>query len=348
MNTGSKRVTLKDISDICGYSVNTVSLALRDDPKLPEETRSKIKDVASSLGYIRNSFASSLRSGKSNLVAIIVDDILNLYYAAHIVEMEDLLRAKGYTIMILCTHSQPELERQMLLYAVSHGVDGIILAPISNKADSAEYFRSLPIPLVLVDREIPGRRNDLVCMDDYAGGRLAGQTLIRSGHRSFLYISGPASNNSQVLREKGLKDVLEETVPGAYSLRVIARKKEHTSILCDWIRPLMFPVDYTAVVAFNDDMAYEARLSLEMKGCADRVTLIGFDHIRSTFHYLPPLSSIACASGYDMARAAVDQLLWRIAHPEEPVRTVVLPVELYEGEAAGNGRSQRAKEKDIV
>ena len=138
--------------------------------------------------------------------------------------MEDILRSKGYTIMILCTHKQLDVERQMLLYTVSHGVDGIILAPISNNPDSAEFFTTLQVPIILVDREVPGRKTDLVCMDDYMGGQLAGKILVRAGHRSILYISGPLSNNSEILRRKGLTDVLEEQLPGRYSFRRIEGK----------------------------------------------------------------------------------------------------------------------------
>ena len=58
-----KRITLKDISEQCGYSVNTVSRALRDDPRLPEATISRIKQVADELGYMKNIIASSMRSG---------------------------------------------------------------------------------------------------------------------------------------------------------------------------------------------------------------------------------------------------------------------------------------------
>ena len=76
-----KRITLKDISEQCGYSVNTVSRALRDDPRLPEATISRIKQVADELGYMKNIIASSMRSGHTNLIAVIVDDIQNPHYS---------------------------------------------------------------------------------------------------------------------------------------------------------------------------------------------------------------------------------------------------------------------------
>ena len=61
------RITLKDVAEACGYTVNTVSRALRDDPRLPPATRTKIRQTAVTMGYIRNSLASTLRSGKAGM-----------------------------------------------------------------------------------------------------------------------------------------------------------------------------------------------------------------------------------------------------------------------------------------
>ena len=72
MNTPNGRVTLKNIAESCGYSVNTVSRALRGDPRLPEDTIVRIQTAADKLGYIRNIMASSLRSGKSSIIAVII------------------------------------------------------------------------------------------------------------------------------------------------------------------------------------------------------------------------------------------------------------------------------------
>ena len=88
------RVTLKDIANECGYSVNTVSRALRGDTKLSEQTRKKIQQTAKEKGYIRNNLASSLRSGASHIIAVIVNDIRNQHFTSMISEIE-LFSAPG-------------------------------------------------------------------------------------------------------------------------------------------------------------------------------------------------------------------------------------------------------------
>ena len=74
------RVTLKDIANECGYTANTVSRAMRNDPHLPEGTRKLIRETAARLGYIPNKVASSLRSGKSHVIAVIVNDLHNQHF----------------------------------------------------------------------------------------------------------------------------------------------------------------------------------------------------------------------------------------------------------------------------
>ena len=89
------RVTLKDIANECGYSVNTVSRALRGDTKLSEQTRKKIQQTAKEKGYIRNNMDSSQRSGDSHIIAVIVNDISNQHYTSMISESEIFLRQSG-------------------------------------------------------------------------------------------------------------------------------------------------------------------------------------------------------------------------------------------------------------
>ena len=90
------RTTLKDIANACGYSVNTVSRALRGDERLSEATRSLIRETAGRMGYIPNTMASSLRSGRSHMIAVIVNDLHNQHYCDLINRMDRELRARNY------------------------------------------------------------------------------------------------------------------------------------------------------------------------------------------------------------------------------------------------------------
>ena len=99
MDKGSKRVTIKDIAQRCGVTANTVSRALRGDTRISEATLKKVQQMAHEMGYIRNNLAATMRSGRSNLISIIVDDIENPHYATLVHKMSAFLKENGYKVV---------------------------------------------------------------------------------------------------------------------------------------------------------------------------------------------------------------------------------------------------------
>ena len=164
------RITLRDVAGACGYPVNTVSRALRGDTRLPESTRKKIRDTALRMGYIRNSLASSLRSGKSGNIAVIVNDVHNLHFCHMLTTMDSELRKAGYNIMVLCMGFSEELGEHLIRSAISQAVDGILYFPYYNNRDHIEIMRKNHMPFVLLDRRVRDIVLDSVRCDDRRGG----------------------------------------------------------------------------------------------------------------------------------------------------------------------------------
>ncbi len=340
MNPSKSRVTLKDIAQKCGYSVNTVSRALRSDTGLPKETVDKIQATAREIGYIRNNLASTLRSGKSNVVAIVIEDLQNQHYSWLLHRLSRLLSANGYQVMILMnrtasnissTQQAEEDTLQVVSYAISHAVDGVLCFPPKGSAPAAAALQKNNIPLVLIDREIDGISADIVRVDDYEGGRLAANILYDLGHRKIAYVEGPKNNGSQILRERGFLEVLAEKGIKKEEVLLLPHRAVMQSVEQQTLDELLFPVDYTAVFSFNDQMAYYVVNCLTENGIRipTDVSVLGFDNIHSRFPYMTPLSTIAEQDGTGMAEEAVRLLLERIAEPDLPPRSVILPAAYY-------------------
>lgn len=327
------RVTLKDIADACGVSVNTVSRVLRGDMRLSEKTSRRVRDMANELGYIRNNLASSLRKRKSNLIAIIIDDIKNQYYTEAIAEINELLKVQGYNVIILCTDMDGASSMEILEAALSHYVDGILFFP--NMHDEQMVIRSQQAhtPIILVGRELPGVSVDCVRCDDFAGGYLAGQNLIKYGHRKILYLAGQPDNGAQPLRQEGLMAALQDAHIPEENLRIVASLEFLEAVEQNRVHELIFPVDYTALFSFNDQMAYHAMNCLRSRkiNIPEEVSVIGFDHLTESIPYLMQLSSISSRQGTSLGNSAVRLLLTRLQNPDLPARKEVLPVELFEG-----------------
>ena len=128
-----KRVTLADIAKECGVSVNTVSHALNDKPDISENTKELIKNAAKEMGYIGNASASFLRSGHSKTIAVIVGDISNPHFSILIKEIEVAAREKGYTVFVLNTDENEDLEHQAIVAAISKMWTVLFFVPFSQQ-----------------------------------------------------------------------------------------------------------------------------------------------------------------------------------------------------------------------
>ncbi len=337
------RITLKDIANACGYSVNTVSRALRNDEHLSVSTRSLIQETAQNMGYIRNTMASSLRSGRSHMIAVIVNDLHNQHYCDLINRMDRELREKGYTLMILCMQLEDALAEKLIHTAISLSVDGILYFPSLGQRNYIEYMTAHGMPFVLLDRRVNEMCADTVRCDDEQGGYLAGQHLATLGHRRFLFLSGVELSSSQIDRLGGFKRAVHEAGLPADCIRLIPGEQVEDALLHNSLSSLIFPCDYTAIVSFRDEVAYPVMHALREHHLSipEDVSIISFDNLYAEDPSRPLLTSIYSADE-NIAALGVRMLLERIKDPALPPRNVVLPVRIYDyGTTASPGKTVR-------
>ena len=330
------RITLRDVAGACGYTVNTVSRALRGDPRLPESTRAKIREAAVRMGYIRNSLASTLRSGRSGNIAVIVNDVHNLHFCNMLTVMDSELRQAGYNIMVLCMGLNEELGEHLIRSAISQSVDGILYFPYMNNRSHIEIMQKNNMPFVLLDRRIQDIVTDNVRCDDRQGGFLAGVHLAGLGHKKYLFLSGENRSSSQIDRLEGFMQAMSEYGIPESNIRVVPGEKVEAALADSTLRELLFPLDYTALVSFRDEVSYPVMLELADMGLEipKDISIVSFDHLRGDIPYLPKLTSIF-SEGQSVASNGVRLLLNRIEHPDLPPQVIVLPVRLFdEGTAA--------------
>ena len=327
----SVRVTIKDIAANCGYSANTVSRALRSDPHLSESTRQLIRDTARKMGYIPNTMAASLRSGRSRMIAVIVNDLHNLHYCDLINRMDALLRRENYTLMILCMQLDDSLAEKLIHTAISLSVDGILYFPSFGQQSCVDYMIRNQMPFVLLDRRVGNVEADLVRCDDEQGGYLAGRHLAELGHKEFLFLSGVEKSSSQVDRLSGFLHALADCGIPRENVRVIPGSTVEDAFAHERIEQLVFPLDYTAIVSFRDEISYPVMQILRERGVSipDDVSIISFDNLRACDPSRPLLTSIYAANE-NIAELGVKMLLERIGNPELPPRNIVLPVKIFD------------------
>ncbi|MGN0987249.1 MAG: LacI family DNA-binding transcriptional regulator [Otoolea sp.] len=306
-------VTLKDLAEKTGYSVNTVSRALRGKDDIAESTIEIIKKSAKEMGYINNTIASSLRLGYTNTLAVILGDISNPHFAIMTKEIENRASEYGYTAFLLNTNENSARELQAIKTAINKNVDGIIICPCQETEENIRFLIDSTVPFIQI-----GRRNEItdtnyVVCDDVQGGYLAASYLIEKGHTKILFLNGPSYISSSRERYKGYQKALE-----AKGLSIDERLVREVSVSESNLSEVMEKVwteelDFTAILAFSDSLAWEAWTWLHQKGyrVPEDYSLVGFDHIQSRMQIPFQLTTI-CSYKAKISVTAIDCLMKKI------------------------------------
>lgn len=328
-------VTLKDIAAELGYSVNTVSRALRDKDDIAEETREKIKETAMQLGYINNMIASSLRLGYTNTIAVILGDVSNPHFAVMMKEIEEHAREKGYFSFLINTDEDEELEMEAIRSALNKSVDGIILCPTQKSDKNIEFLKTTDIPFVLIGRRMENIETDYVVCNDELGGYQATKCLLEYGHRDILILHGPEYISSARERLAGYKRAYAEA--GVSMNEKLIREVPVTAKGCSQVleRLVEEKQTYSAVFAFSDMVAWETWTYLLEHGkrVPQDCSIIGFDHIQSRLVLPFRLSSVSSYKG-EMSIETVNVLVRRMQSKKEKLQaqTVIIDTKLAKGD----------------
>lgn len=337
MNGCHRKPTMKDIAEATGYSINTVSRALRGEKNIAPETLQKILQAKEQLGYISNTLASSLRTGHSKTISVILGDVANPFFGIQMSEVESRARMYGYASFLQTTSENDNLERNMIQSAINRSVDGILLCPCQKSETNIRYLLSTGIPFVLFGRRCHTMETDYVVCNDEMGGYQATSALLRKGHTRILLLQGPPYVSSAYERKLGYLRAHAEA-----GLEADPRLIRETPIMGEsnealYKQILSEDLGFTAVFAFSDLIAWNFWRFLNSRGYSvpKDFSIVGFDNIQSR---LPvPLNLTSVDSHKEkISTIAVDILVQRMRSmgTMKPIQTVIDP-ELYLGETVG-------------
>jgi LacI family transcriptional regulator len=201
-------ITIKDIAEKAGVSYATVSRALNNRSDVSEETRMRIIELANSMGYQPNAIARSLVKRKSEIIALIVPDVSNPFFADITMAVHTAAEKAGYTTMVCNTGWDPVKEQEKLRIMVEQRVDGIILKPTAFLRPGA--LEALNVPVVLFWHAM---EDDLsyIEVDHEAGSRLAVRHLVERGYKRIAFVGGQETSPSNQIRLLAYQQTLQES-----------------------------------------------------------------------------------------------------------------------------------------
>jgi LacI family transcriptional regulator len=182
--------TMKDIARDLGVSVVTVSKVLRNHSDIGEQTRKRILQRMKEVNYQPNPAARTLVSGRTNLVGLIVPDLVYPFFAQVAKGISAKLRAQEYSLIISSSEDDPNMERWEIDQMLARRVDALILASVQSSAESLNKMKDQGVPCVLLDRKLPGVSANFVGIDDVNAGMMATNHLIEIGCRTIAHIGG--------------------------------------------------------------------------------------------------------------------------------------------------------------
>lgn len=184
--------TLKKLSETLGISISTVSRALKGHPDVSELTRSKVKDLAEAMEYEPNNYAVQLRTRKSNILGIMVPVLDNFFYDTFIAAVEEEARVQGYSVLIMQSRDQLQIETSCLQLFRKKMVTGL-LASISVEIEDMSAFKKLKdagIPVIFFDRVPSADGYYKVCQSDAKSASMAAEAIIKKNKKKVLALFG--------------------------------------------------------------------------------------------------------------------------------------------------------------
>ncbi|KRN99031.1 LacI family DNA-binding transcriptional regulator [Companilactobacillus kimchiensis] len=324
-----KKYSIKDIAQLSGVSVATVSRVINDNGRFSEETRKKVLKVIKETGYQTNFSAKNLRMNKSFSVGILVPDISNYFFATVVQKIEKILFKCGYSTIICNTARDEDKELAYLKMLESKGIDGLIVISGAKAFDINKVSSSSKIPFICIDRKPKDKKNTIfIASDHYQGALDATDSLFNSGSKHPIIATHKHYSSSGADRLRGFKDSLEKHgLPFDTSRNQITLTTENTTIKMEKVLKSQPEID--GIFAINDTVAIEVLSALLKlgKSVPNDIKLIGFDDEPQDKHTYPTLSSVKQDTDR-IAQVAVENLIGLINSTGITSESIIIPVEL--------------------
>ena len=316
------RATLTMVAQKAGVSPSTVSRILNGTAQVSEEKQALVKAVIEELGFRPDPAARSLAGGRTMSIGVLTQFIDSPYYGEALRGIEDELHKANYVPLFVSGHWNEDEEKNRLFMLQERKVDGIIVLT-GKLADETLIEMAAKIPVVVTGRRLSGTGLFSIDFDNSEGASLAVRHLHALGHRRVAFISGPLDHPDAAQRLQGYR--AEVNLRGMEIDEDLVEVSDYQEAggFRAMNNLLSARVQFTAVIAANDQMAYGARLALHRSGLRvpEDVSLIGFDDLPHSAFTLPPLTSVR-QSVYEIGASAAKAMFDLLNKKNPPSRLV--------------------------
>ncbi len=323
----TKILSVHDVAFKAGVSISTVSRVINGAKNISPDTLSKVQSAIKDLNFKPNRVAQRLRlkKGQRKLIGLLVPDIQNPFYVDVVKGVEDLAYAQGYAVFMGNFGQAVDKEDLYLDLMLSESVDGLIVAPSTEKHSKIVSLVKNQFPIVCVDRGLAEIESDLVIVNNYQLAFDAVEHLINRGHKRIAYIGGLSSIPTTARRKQGYLDALTKHGIEINESLIKLGDSKHESGRILAAELLNMKNRPTALFTGNNLItlgALETIHSRELK-IPKEIAIVGFDDMPWSISLHPPLTAVS-QPGYEIGNRAAEMLFHRIKDPMRiPVKLVL-------------------------
>lgn len=328
--------TQKELAEVAGVSAGTVSNVVSGSTRVSGHTRKKVLEAIRKLDYRPNLIARSLKTNRTNTLAIVIPEITNPFFPKLVRGAGLAAREHGRFLIVVDTDEDAALELELISILQSQRVDGILLVSAAgdwNVGNNLALLQSGP-PILCLDRVPRGLSVDSVSVDNRAAAAMGVAHLLSMGHRRIAVITGPLnltheserlSGYRQALQRAGIKTQDSLIWASTFDPRAI-EEACHKGLLLGSDRP-------SALFSTNGFVALEALRSIYAAGLRtpEDIAFTTIDEIAAADFFQPAITSVVQPI-FEMGYRAAEALMERIE----------------KGDALGDPRKERLSPKLVV
>ena len=332
----SLKITISDIAKSLGTTAATVSRALNNHPGISEKTKKLVHEAAEKMHYHRNKIASSLRSGKTHVIGVIIPSAEINFFGSVVHGIESMANLNGYNVLLYQSNESRDSEEKGLQTFFGARVDGIIVSIAKNTHDYSHFInvKRRGVPLVFFDRANDDLGFSSVVVDDYQGAFNATEHLIQQGYQRIAHVSGPQHIKIFNDRLKGYMGALQANkikvdfdliYDGNVSIESGKDAANYFLSLKNKPDAVFAVEDFTALGLIKELKDNQVKIPEEMG-------IVGFANELFGEHLSPPLSTVdqqTVMMGKEAFRLLMEAINQKDKKDIKPTKVVLEPVPIY-------------------
>jgi LacI family transcriptional regulator len=324
MKKSTGKVTIWDVAKEAQVSKSTVSLVLTNSDKVSNKSKEKVLTAIDKLGYVYNRDAAALRSKRSNLVALVINDLTNPYSAQLAVGLEKHIYDLGMLPMLVNIAECVERQKQVVKTLKEYNVSAFIMCPAPGTEQSwQDDLINSCFPVINIMREVPFSAAPCVLPDNKKGTHIATSHILSQGIEEIAFLGGVDEISDYHERLSGFLSALKQ-FNISEDKRVIQAQTNRQGGREAFNSLIKKSPHIKAIICFNDVIAYGAIEAMRQHGLepGKDIKVVGFDDLEDSRLMLPSLSTIAINAD-EIGKRTCQVLKELLNQSTPPVRTLV-------------------------